>query len=73
MAHGTQVLSNLKTSMPSFTESRYHNRFCGWNLCNRRAFLTLGRMVKDAREISFRDCKKIMYSREPLNRTAAAA
>ena len=66
VAHGTQVLSNLKTTLPLFQQSRYHNRFCGWNLCNRRAFTNLGRMVKDARDINFRDCRKIMYEREPL-------
>ncbi|UPQ99836.1 sialyltransferase [Chloropicon primus] len=60
--HGNQILSNLRTNFTLLQDHRYNNRFCGWNLCNRRGYKKLGEMVGVAREINYADCRKIMYN-----------
>ena len=59
--HGKETMSKLKKSVPEFSQFKYHNRFCGWNLCNKRYHHKLGQMIKSAQDVRYEDCKKIMY------------
>ena len=62
--HEKQVISSLKTNFTELQQHQYSNRFCGWNLCNRRSFRKLGRMVESRKDLNFNeaDCKKIMFN-----------
>lgn len=61
VVHGDQIMSTLKANFTELQQYKYNNRFCGWNFCNRRMYHKLVQMVKGAKAIDFKDCKKIMF------------
>ena len=60
--HGDQKVSGLRTKLQILQQHKYNNRFCGWNLCNRRGHHKLGQMLPDAKNIKFETCRRIMYN-----------